>query len=123
MPATRAGTLATEPRSPREQPTWSRRPLGAWPLQARLFLGLTPGPLLSVVVSTRPCGRGEGRALSGTGDGGGQPASPASYTGRHRHKVRPQFYLLIYKYCCVYRHLVFVNTIISKPSNTILNTL
>lgn len=37
------------------------------------------------------------------------------------HKGKTQFYLLIYKYCCVYRHLIDVN-IILKLSNTILNT-
>lgn len=33
------------------------------------------------------------------------------------HKVKTQFYLLIYKYCCVYRHHIDVN-IIPKLSNT-----
>lgn len=33
------------------------------------------------------------------------------------HKGKTQFYLLIYKYCCVYRHLIDVN-IIPKLSNT-----
>lgn len=30
------------------------------------------------------------------------------------HKVKTQFYLLIYKYCCVYRHHIDVNIIIPK---------
>ena len=33
-------------------------------------------------------------------------------------KVKTQFNLLIYKYCCVYRHHVDVNIIIPKLSNT-----
>lgn len=33
------------------------------------------------------------------------------------HKGKTQFYLLIYKYCCVYRHHIDVN-IIPKLSNT-----
>ena len=34
------------------------------------------------------------------------------------HKVKTQFNLLIYKYCCVYRHHTDVNIIISKLPNT-----
>lgn len=30
--------------------------------------------------------------------------TPHFLNRRHRHKVETQFYLLIYKYCCVYRH-------------------
>jgi hypothetical protein len=33
------------------------------------------------------------------------------------HKVKTHFYLLIYKYCCVYRHHIDVN-IIPELSNT-----
>lgn len=37
---------------------------------------------------------------------------------RDHHKVKTQFNLLIYKYCCVYRHHTDVNIIIPKLPNT-----
>lgn len=91
-------------------------------LQSRLFLGPTPETLLSrTVIHLRLFlgQRQEGEApkywkgLPQMGDS----INPFPELWRRSHKVKTRFYLLIYKYGCVYRHHIDVN-IIPKLSNT-----